>query len=335
MYTVRKYIKNDIDKVVNLWIRNQYFKGLTPQMLKKHLLWKYDQRFTKLWVVQSNMNIIGSCGKIVNPFFIKRDKIIVNGDWGIDSLVDRGLDKKDRLFIFLKVFRNVLLEDYRKKEQFLGFCFPNDVVKKTYLKIGWIDLGVFWRFTKNIFPVTYKKNIGDSFSLEGIKFLKIKRFKRKWDNLWEELCWKYSSISLRDSYYLNWRYFESPTKEYTIFLGKKNGFIKGYVVLRERVENGRHYGYIVDLLVEPENKWLFKMFITAALLFFKNKGVNLVHFYLSYKPYKIALLKLGFLPVKRIDFFIYGKDSGLVEEVLRNKNNLFVTAGDGDFEIEF
>lgn len=334
IYVIRECNKKDINRIVDLWIRNQYFKETAPLELKKHLIWKYNHRFTKVWVAEAKQNIIGTCGKITYPLIIN-GRGIINGNWGIDLLADKRVSIKNRNFIFFRVFRNALLGDYREGNKFLDFSFPSETVKDTFLKIGWINVPIFQKFTKYIFYDSHKKiTICKNFSFGGIKFLKIKKFNSEWDNILRKICSRYALINLRDANYLNWRYSECPDKKYYILLGKENNYVRGYLILKEGIAHRMKQGYIVDLFIEPDNKRLFEIFIAASIFFFRNRKINFVHFYSSNLFFKTHLLKFGFKPIKKNNFFIFGKDNKLLKQVLKNKDYWFVTSGDGDFEME-
>ncbi len=335
MYVIREYTEGDLNRIVEFWLRNSYFKGVSAEVLREHLRWKYDRDFTKLWVASDNNDIIGSCGNVIYPLSIDKGKMFIQGNWGIDVLVDRKRDKRETLFVFFRVFRNSILDDYRKGRRFIGLCFPNEVIRGMCLKVGWKDVPVFWHWVKKLPYGSFenKKEILE-LSLRGINFVKIKKFDGKWDSRWKDICERYNLIGLRSAHYLNWRYFQCPTKKYSVFVGSKGNRLKGYIILGKRRINNTECGYILDLLVDPTEKQLFKIFMAAAVIIFKNRRVGSVHFYNSYKPFQRSLIKLGFLPTGRTDFFIYGKDNGLINRLLKHKDFFFVTAGDGDFEME-
>lgn len=335
-YIIRDYrnSKSDLEKITNLWLRNNYFKGITKLFLKKHLQWKYNPKFTKLWIAEDRDNIFGSCGIITNPLFLKKYRI-VNGNWGIDSLVDKSISNQNKLFLFFRVFRNALFFDHRRKIPFLTFSFPNEVIKDTYLKIGWVDVPIFWKFTKNLSVARqYKDDLCNSLKLKGIDFFLIAKFERKWDTILKNLCSKYHLINLRYSSYLNWRYFQCPLKKHFVFLIKNKDRIKGYLIVREEQIPKLKQGYVVDFLIDPNERKLYEICINFIESFFRKRGMHIIHWHISHKILKDILLKFDFTSARKVDFFIFAKDSNLLNKMLHKQDLWFITAGDGDFAME-
>lgn len=337
-YIIRDYrnSNSDLKKITNLWLSNNYFKGITEQSLKKHLQWKYDFKFTRLWIGEDKDNILGSCGIVTNPLFLKNYRVI-KGNWGIDSLVDKSISNQNKLFLFFRVLRNMMFFDYRRKKHllFLLFCFPNEVVRDTYLKIGWVDVPIFWKFTKNISVIRqYKDSLSNSFKFNGIDFFSIAKFERKWDNVLKSLCSKYQLINLRYSSYLNWRYFQCPLKKHFGFLIKNKDRIKGYLIMREDRIPKLKQGYVVDFLIDPNERKLYEICINFIESFFRKRGMYSIHWHISHKIFKDILLKFDFTPALKVDFFIFGKDSNLLNKMLHKQDLWFITAGDGDFDME-
>ncbi|MBL8014017.1 MAG: hypothetical protein JNN05_09240, partial [Candidatus Omnitrophica bacterium] len=233
------YTSKDIKEICKFWSRNNYFDGITPAKLKIHLLWKYNSQFTTLWIVKKEGRIIGSCGRIETRL-VSRGKFICNAPWGIDSLVDASLDKRERRFVFLKVFRSANREGHQRKEPEVGFCFPNQVVKDAYLRMGYLDTPIFNQYSKDI---DREISSDDEFT-----FTVIKRFDYRWDKIWGAISRNFSMSVFRDHVYLNWRYIQNPDRKYIVLLVKIRNQIKGYFVLREKEICGRKVGFIVDFL---------------------------------------------------------------------------------------
>jgi hypothetical protein len=322
------YHPKDIDKLSDFWLRHDYFKGAGPAALKRHLLWKYDKRFTHLWMVKKQDRIIGSCGRTKTKL-LSHGRAVCNGPWGLDSLVERCLDPKERRCVFLRVYRGSTFEGYRKKEPEIGFCFPNQVVRKTYLRTVWLDIPIFFKYSKSVTPGYLKSQDIAS----ELKFSLIKSFDSRWDRLWRRFSASFSLVVLRDHSYLNWRYFKNPDRKYIVFLISIRNEIKGYLVVREQESFGKKVGHIVDFLMEPQNKKLDNIFINKAIAFLALRGCSSVDAHVSHKRYKDIFLDLGFKEEK-VDLFMFLPFPKLLKKFSRNKNQWFITSGDGDFEME-
>lgn len=328
-YQLSTYNSKYIDEITDFWLRNDYFKGINPAALKKHLLWKYEKKFTHLWIVQKQDRIVGSCGRIKTEL-LSKGQVICKGSWGIDSLVEYSLGNEERRCVFLKVFRSALLEGYRKNEPEIVLCFPNELVRDTYLRIGWLDAPIFFKYSKDISSGYLKSSDYESGDL---KFSLIKSFDCRWDSLWKKFSSSFSLIVLREHSYLNWRYFKNPDKKYIVFLVKVRNEIKGYLVVREEESFGKKVGHIVDFLVDYKNNKLDKIFINKATLFLALRECVAIDSHIAHKRYKDIFLSLGFKKEK-VDFFIFSRFPELLKKFLKNKNNWFIASGDGDFEME-
>jgi hypothetical protein len=319
----------DIDEISDFWSRNAYFKGIDQVRLRKHLLWKYDPKHTQLWTVQKQGRTIGCCGRI-KTVLLSDGKVLCKGAWGIDSLVEHGLNKEDRRCIFLKVLRNVLLEGYRKNEPEIVLSFPNEVVRDTYLRIGCLAIPIFFKYSRAMSSGSPQKtDLGAS----DLRFSLIKRFDRRWDELWKKFSRSYSLIVLREHGYLNWRYFKNLDNKYIVLLVKLKEEIKGYLVLREGKVLGKKAGHIVDFLVEQGNNGFDRMLIGKAILFLSLRGCSVIDAHVSHKRYEDIFVSLGFKK-ERTDFVVFSRFSRLLKRTVERQSNWFFTSGDGDFEME-
>jgi len=328
-YKLDSYKSKYIDEISDFWLRNDYFKGINPAALKKHLLWKYDKKFAHLWIAQNQGRIVGSSGKIRTEL-LSKGQIICKGSWVLDSYVEYSLGRDERGYIFSRVFRSTTLEGYRKKEPEILLCFPNEVVRDTYLKIGWLDVPIFFKYSRNI-ALDYLKN--NEYEPGDLKFSLIKSFDGRWDDLWKKFSSNFSLIVSRDHSYLNWRYFKNRDKKYIVFLVKIKDEICGYVVVRESESSGKKLGHIVDFLIDHKNNKLNRILINKTILFLTLRKCVTIDAYVSHKRFGDIFSSLDFKKEK-VDFFVFSRFPELLKKFTKNKNNWFVTSGDGDFEME-
>lgn len=249
-HLLNTYSSKHLDKVFKLWIRNDYYKGIDPAALKKHLSWKYDKKYTQLWVVEDHDRIIASNGRI-NTSLLSKGQVIGGGPWGIDLLVDKSLGLEERTCIFLKVFRKMMLEGFWNNKPEMVLLNPGEIIRDSCLRMGWLDVPIFFKYSKLISADHLKSNNEASGDLE---ISLIKSFDHRWDSLWFKFSRSFSLIVLREHAYLNWRYFKNLDKKYLVFLVKLRNEIKGYLVVREGVSKGKKVGHIVDFLVEDQGK---------------------------------------------------------------------------------
>ncbi len=86
----------------------------------------------------------------------------------------------------------------------------------------------------------------------GVEIREMERFDRSVDALWDSVADKFQYAIVRNSMYLNWRYADNPT-DYRIFLAGPDGECNGFVVIRAEEKFGVRFGYIADLVFDPED----------------------------------------------------------------------------------
>jgi len=332
-YRIREFKPKDINKLTDFWVRNEYYKGISYAGLKKHLSWKYSPKFSKSIIAENESGIIGSCGKISTGLLSMGQKAAI-GEWGMDSLVEQALGKNYRAFIFFRVFRANVFEKYRNSGNYITFSFPNNKVFKTYIKCGGIDVSNFFSYSRLL--QTKDREFQTQFA--GLahnhgRFVHITRFNRKWDTLWSKLSSKFPLVNYRNAHFLNWRYFANPVRKYIVFLCVWGGDIKGYLVLRESARNKTKVGFIVDFLFDPAQHNANKLFIMMALRFFLRRKCTKAIIYSSHRDFKAIFNEMGF-KAKKNDFLAISSNKVLLKRLLKDREKWFVTAGDGDFEME-
>jgi hypothetical protein len=164
------------------------------------------------------------------------------------------------------------------------------------IKIGFKTLNSLNILKKNI-ALLQSRNGGTHTRLE-----KIKSLDDRIDVFWDKIKEHYSFILERNKTYLDWRYIDNRSGEYTIILAKdlKNEII-GYIVTAINRKNKNYpIGYIMDILALPEKDEVVDKLITNAIEDFDREGINLVNA-LMFKdhPFKKLFLKNSFLNSRR------------------------------------
>jgi len=328
-YKIIKYSQRYLDSIVDLWMSNGYFKNISRNKLKMHLKWKYNSNFTTLWIAEQRGMVLGSCGRIFYHIIIN-GRFIIKSYWGVDSLVDKNAIDKNKLFVFFRVYRKA----YRKKDEDIGFCFPNNRVKTLYLNTGWAAVNGLDKLSKSIVSEGRRGLKTNKTASGGLKFFWVDKFQSRWNNMLRKICVKYALTAYRNSRYLNWRYSGCHYKRYAILMAKKNSGIKGYMVLELSADKGARRGLIVDLLIDPQDRRLFDDFIYYAVNFFQNNKAGIIEFYTINSGFKNRLISLGFKRTDEVDFLILINKEKHPEELLNNPGKWHIVAGDGDFEME-
>ncbi|MBM7571338.1 GNAT family N-acetyltransferase [Aquibacillus albus] len=99
---------------------------------------------------------------------------------------------------------------------------------------------------------------------EGIKVEAVQHCDERFDELAEKTKNLKKVMVKRDAAYLNWRYFNHPDNEYSMFAINKNGMLQGYVVIKKETmqkKNGElTLGFIVDwLAIDDRTNWEYLM----------------------------------------------------------------------------
>jgi len=121
---------------------------------------------------------------------------------------------------------------------------------------------------------------------------KVNRYGEDYDDLWHKVSKRFQVITLRDSKYLNWRFFDRPERSYANFVCRNSeGGILGYLVLRQHDS----IGFVIDLLT-IEDKDVVEDLMKKAFDFFREKNVMAIHYGLPpHNPYYKIFRAHGFI----------------------------------------
>ena len=159
----------------------------------------------------------------------------------------------------------------------------------------------------------------------------IDRFDDNIDKLWNNINSKFKIITKRDQLFLNWRFSDSPHLDYRKFVCSSHGELKGYMVVRipDRIE--LNIGIIADLFAEPDDFQTIEDLIQHAIHFF-DKSVIFIECPTTQPEYQKALLKLGFLKIKKNLPIAFCKDERLKTNLEKWKKSWFISKADEDWD---
>lgn len=125
---------------------------------------------------------------------------------------------------------------------------------------------------------------------------RVEHFGREADLLWKRSSGIARISVIRDAAYLNWRFVQNPTEKYCILYAEQAGELSGYAVLKLVDDFGIRIGYIVDLLVLPEEETIVYALVKAALNYFTENDMDIAGcLMMTGGAYEKQLRKLGFL----------------------------------------
>ncbi len=242
----------------------------------------------------------------------------------------------------------------------IGGYNPNSF--SIYRKLGaWEKMDNFYRYVLifdretvvALLPENVRQGVNDfpqsnRASLAGtdLQFENISGFDSNFDDFWDSIKGKYAITVARTSSYLNWRYANHPYLDYTVLVAKKDRQIVGFVIWR--IESAGHFSIarIIDFISQDEWEDAFlQKFAQEA----KEKGAVLADFMFSGRYYHQALQSLGFFSVygtvfehlpmyfnplsygkNYINFAVWSDKESINKELFYNKDNWYLTKGDGD-----
>lgn len=167
------------------------------------------------------------------------------------------------------------------------------------------------------------------------KIIEITRFDKRFDQFWEERQRDYAIMVVRNSDYLNWRYFEHPKRDYKVFTYQSGDKLKGFIVLTTVTEEVRR-GIIMDIMVDPSDKKGIDYLLSAAIdHFLKEKSDSVMLWLPKHIPLASEVRKWNFKQRETHFSLIVGicqQDEKRIESgYVMNPDHWYFTIGDSDY----
>jgi len=162
---------------------------------------------------------------------------------------------------------------------------------------------------------------------EGIEINRVDQLDDQFDRFWKRMFSLSSIMGIRDRSFLNWRYFQNPTRTYTIYRAMRNAEMSGYLILRKVDLLDFSSAVIVDLL--GSDKETLKALVAKGIEHSDKEGAVLLGFMVpKTHGYYRDLRRWGFLPsTKTFQFMVYPT---VEEKGLLNPEAWYVNWGDTD-----
>lgn len=178
---------------------------------------------------------------------------------------------------------------------------------------------------------------GRAFAQEAGQTRWMDRFDDRIDVFWERIAPKYRVAVVRDSTYLNWRYFDNPGRDYRALIAETDDEIMGYVIVRCMEQFGLRAGMIVDLGALPDREPVLDVLLVEAEDSLREQRMDLVACLINGdNDYVAVLRKQGFLPLPgKLGFkeWYFGcriNTPRLDKAFFADPSNWFLTFGDTD-----
>jgi GNAT superfamily N-acetyltransferase len=320
---IRLYSKGDEKAYVSLM--NYVFSRYRCDLQR----WRWEFANSPLGSIQVfadfDGKIIGHMGLICLP--IKIGNHVVWGSQAVDLAVHPSFRGKG---IFIKMGKK-LMQEAAKKHIIISYGVPNEPAYRGHLKYGWFyvsEIPVLVKLmTKKgliIFALArilnfIKKPCLESMSklfctVKGLKtqfglrhienfsqsheynISTLASFDEKVDRLWEKASKQYPLIIVRNSKYLNWRYFDKPHSKYIVLAAIRKHEVDGFVVLAIDVHPMLKLkrGYIVDLFAKSENA-IHHLLQSTFKYFTKEHVDSIICWSMKRHPLYDCLLEKGFI----------------------------------------
>ncbi len=338
-------LNNEKDSILALVSENLIFQS------KQWYVWKYiscPDGPASCWLARVVLS-----GDPAGMVVLFPRKIRVNGEIVESSVAgDYAVGKKYRVFGPAVMLQKKIIAGVEEGEYKFVYSVPNKLSEPLLLKLGYVTVGNINRFAK-ILRAEYANGkyvppAGITKVLSGAVNIVLRIFSRetifrtpknyevemaevfddKYDVLWEKSSKQHSIIAVRNSVFLNWRYTNSPVRDYKIFsIIKEKKEVAGYMVyyMEDNVCN------IVDVLYSESDSAanvLFKEFI--RYLRERKAGSISIH-YIGNSSFEKILKKFNFIQRKKEDLklVVYCSNKEL-KQYITDKEKWYFTIGDND-----
>jgi len=149
-------------------------------------------------------------------------------------------------------------------------------------------------------------------------------------DLWTRVSTSYDVILVREKKYLEWRFVMAPDEYLILIARSREGRLLGYIVGKVNIySRPLRRGLIADFLTIEDNPKVFKELVHELLEKFRLYKVDDVST-LAVKGgiYYKALIRLGFLPTRKVPVLCYKNDLG--NEIINGDHKWHFTLSDTD-----
>jgi GNAT superfamily N-acetyltransferase len=320
---------------------------------------KLDPRFWKwefiknphgkalIYMVVEGEKIIGHFADLPRRFFVKGQKVL--GTLSLDLMVHPEYQRRG---IFEKMGRYAIQRVDALNGLFLMAYPIREETIHGLMKIGWKKVvklpvlvypirfqGIVDRYlhfqplslllggVAGFFHFLFFHHLIRAKKNEEIEINQVDQLDGQFDQFCEKTATLYPIMGIRDQNYMSWRYFQHPTRRYTLYRAIRNGEMMGYIVLRKVELLNFNSAVIVDLLALDEET--VSALVKRGIQHSQQGGADLLGFMVPQgHSYDKILRRMGFLPSpKTFSFMIYSHSD---KEVFHSPGKWYVNWGDTD-----
>lgn len=317
-FKVAPYTPGDEGKILELF-RLVYNREMTGDY------WRW--RFADNPAGSRMIDLCWDGSTLAGHYAVSPVKMVINGREYLTALSMTTMTHPDyrKKGIFTTLARSL----YRRLENegvVMIWGFPNNNSYHGFMtKLNWFPLARIPKLAINRFQ---KGQLLPGRSRPEI--IDVDRMDHRFDELWHQVDKSGVNMVVRDSRYLQWRYFDNPVNNYKIFAWQGSTSIAGYVILKTYRGISGEDGEIVDLIA-INNEINFKL-ISHAVNYFFEQGVYRITIWLNARTMlNRAAVELGFKPTDELTHLgAMVNGTQISQKDVNDYTRWFVTMGDSD-----
>ncbi len=347
-WNVRDGNREDMEKI--LFLRKNVFGEEEKDKLDPGFWrWQFQEcpdGRALIYVVEDKHRIIGHFADVPRLFFCQGETVL--GTFSMDLMVHPDYRRKG----IFDLMARYAVQSVKQKNGLFMITFPIRMATIIGLKkIGWREVG---RLPVLVYPIRFHGVLNRYLRFPplslllggGIRFFYSLRYgfrRRKcserfeieklvtldesFDRFWEKASSLFPILGVRNRNFITWRFLQHPTRTYTIYRAKKDGEMRGYIVLRKVDLLGFNSGVIVDLLALDEDT--LSALLERGIQHGRQEGDDLLGVIVPRgHVYDKLLRQKGFLPSPKTFLVIIYPQSD--RKILFAPESWYVTWGDND-----
>lgn len=216
------------------------------------------------------------------------DMLLVAGTNKASYTIFKQLDFIDVDFIS----RNIKIMDFRNMPNRLS----NNIITRVFIRAATYLSALISFFYASV-PNNKKIDIAE-----------LDRFGESIDTFWLAVSKVFPNIVKRDSECLKRRFIEQPFFKYKILTARDGRGVKGYVIIRiGEINNGRFsglkMGIVSDILFDPEERYIGKLLLKAAIGYFDGR-TDMMRCDILDRKMRSVIMSSGFIGIKSNNRFL-------------------------------
>ncbi len=152
-----------------------------------------------------------------------------------------------------------------------------------------------------------------------------------YDRLWERAREGFDACVRRDAAYVQWRYRDTPQKQYTITEARRDGVLTGFAVTRHEERRGLRLGWIIDLFAADDDRLSRDALLTDLMRTFAQARVARVQVLCTSAALAADLKRHGFFKGVA-NGHLCARPNGIPRLASVTSGRWHVVFGDGDWD---